>query len=180
MDALSHLTGKAMSSRVRRCPNSVFRSRESQLDSVAKPVTHVWEQRQTEASTAEYLPKKHINSALLYLRSASQSLTFSAPLLSADPYNDRGSILKAHQPLQLWQSISRRKAEFTWVFPREADVSLSQPIDYNGNIIKPQVYSCPERALISLVLEDLMKPNVFTTSISAVEECFYPCSQRKA
>lgn len=124
--------------------------------------------------------KKHINSALLYLRSASQLLTSSAPLLSADPYNEKGSILKAHQPLQLWQSISRRKAEFTWVFPREADVSLSQPIDYNGNIIKPQVYSCPERALISLVLEDLMKPNVFTTSITAVKECFYPCSQRKA
>lgn len=124
--------------------------------------------------------KKHINSALLHLRSASQLLTSSAPLLSADPYNKRGSILKAHQPLQLWQNVSRRKAEFAWVFPREADVSLSQPIDYIGNIIKPQVYSCPERALISLVLEDLMKPNVFTTSITAVKECFYPCSQRKA
>lgn len=58
MDALSHLTGKAMSFQVGGCPNLVFRSWESQLDSVAKPVTRVWEWRQTGASRAEYLPQK--------------------------------------------------------------------------------------------------------------------------
>ncbi|KAJ7419435.1 hypothetical protein WISP_53975 [Willisornis vidua] len=36
-----------------------------------------------------------------------------------------------------------------------ADVSLPQSIDYNGNIIKPQVYSYSERALTFLVLENL-------------------------
>lgn len=104
-------------------------------------------------------------------------------LLSDDPCNERGSILKACQPLSSWQSIStgsRRKVEFPRVFPRRADVSLFQPIDYNGNTIKPQLYSYPERALISLVLEDLTTANVFIISVTSVKKCFYPCSQIEA
>lgn len=96
-------------------------------------------------------------------------------LLSDDPRNERGSVLKARQPLPPWQSTStgsRRKVEFARVFPRRGDVSLSQPIDYNGNTIKPQEYSYPERALISLVLEDLTTADVFTTRITSVKKMF--------
>jgi len=91
--------------------------------------------------------------------------------------------LKAHQPLPSWQSLptaSRRKVKFARVLPRGDDVSTSQPIDYNGNTIKPQVYSCPERALICLVLEDFTTANVFITSITSVKKSFYPCSQTEA
>lgn len=184
-DALSHLSGNAMSSQNRKIPKSWFGSRESQSDNVVKPVTGMWEQRrmerQSRASTADYLPeKKSINAALLYLGSVSLLLLFAALLLSADPCNERGSFLKSHQPLPSWQSIStasRGKIEFARFFPQGADVSLSPATDYNGNTIKPQVYSYVERALFSRVPEDLTTANVLTATMTSVKNCFYPCSQ---
>lgn len=55
--------------------------------------------------------------------------------------------------------VSVRKLKFATVFPRGTGVSVTQPANYNGNTIMPQMSLYPQRALISLALEHLTPAN---------------------